>query len=207
MGGAKWRIGTVERPVRAVDKILQAVESFALIAIGQYSDVAARFDADHTPGTMLIDREAALAVEREPVRVWLMILATNAAPLSKLRGITELKHAELPEIFVRLPLPLHLPFDGLPVCPFPYRGPIVPVGPNLPTTQNPLHRWLSAKSLARRDTLEDRHSLAWRHFRICTAKQMDVILVCPNGVHLDRKPFRDLGSRLPDNRRDLLIEQ
>ncbi|HWF60376.1 MAG TPA: response regulator, partial [Nitrospira sp.] len=45
----------------------------------------------------------------------------NEAPRSKLRGITELKHSELPEIVVRLPLPLHIPFDGLPVCPFPYR--------------------------------------------------------------------------------------
>jgi hypothetical protein len=23
---------------------------------------------------------------------------------------------------MRLPLPLYIPFDGLPVCPFPYRG-------------------------------------------------------------------------------------
>ena len=46
----------------------------------------------------------------------------NEAPRSKLRGITELKHSELPEIFLRLPLPLHIPFDRLPVGPFPYRG-------------------------------------------------------------------------------------
>ncbi len=31
----------------------------------------------------------------------------NEAPRSKLRGITELKHSELPEIFLWLPLPLH----------------------------------------------------------------------------------------------------
>jgi hypothetical protein len=28
-----------------------------------------------------------------------------------------------------------------------------------------------------------------------TAEQMNVILVRPNRFHLDRKPFRDLGSR------------
>lgn len=38
------------------------------------------------------------------------------APRSKLRGITELKHSELPEIFAGLPLPLDIPFDGLPGC-------------------------------------------------------------------------------------------
>jgi hypothetical protein len=56
----------------------------------------------------------------------------NEAPRSKLRGITELKHSELLEIFPSLPLPLHIPFDGLPVGPLPYRGHIVPVGPKLP---------------------------------------------------------------------------
>jgi hypothetical protein len=40
-----------------------------------------------------------------------------------------------------------------------------------------------------------------------TAKQMDVILVRPNRFHLDRKPFRDLGCRLLDNRRHHLIQQ
>ncbi len=59
-------------------------------------------------------------------------MEANEAPRSKLRGITELKHSELLEIFPRLPLPLHIPFDGLPVCPLPYRGHIVPVGPKLP---------------------------------------------------------------------------
>jgi len=65
--------------------------------------------------------------------------AINEAPRSKLRSITELNHSELPEIFPRLPLPLHLPFDGLPVGPRPYRPhsthrsktprPTVPVSP------------------------------------------------------------------------------
>ena len=76
------------------------------------------------------------------------------APRSTLRGITELKHSELPEIFLRLPLPLHIPFNGLPVGPFPYCGHIVPIGPKLPTPQYPLHRGLSAKDLPRRDALE-----------------------------------------------------
>ena len=40
-----------------------------------------------------------------------------------------------------------------------------------------------------------------------TAEQMDVILVRPNRFHLDRKPFRDLGRRLLDNRRHHLIQQ
>jgi len=40
-----------------------------------------------------------------------------------------------------------------------------------------------------------------------TAEQMDVILVRPNRFHLDRKPFRDLGSRFLDNLRHHLIQQ
>jgi len=131
----------------------------------------------------------------------------NEAPRSKLRGITELKHSELPEIFLRLSLPLHIPFDRLPVCPFPYRGHIVPVSPKLPAPQYPLHSRLSAKNLPRRDALEYLHNPAWSHFRMCTAEQMDVILVRPNRFHLDRKPFRDLSSRLLDNRRHHLIQQ
>ena len=81
----------------------------------------------------------------------------NEAPRSKLRGITELKHSELSEIFPRLPLPLHIPFDDLPDGPAPYRGHIVPVGPKLSTTQDPLHPRLSAKHLSRREALEDLH--------------------------------------------------
>ena len=131
----------------------------------------------------------------------------NEAPRSKLRGITELKHSELPEIGLRLPLPLHIPFDGLPVCPFPYRSHIVPVGPKLPTPQSPFHRRLSSKNLARRDALEDLHNPSWRHFRMRTAEQMDMILVGPNRFHLDRKPFSNLDSRLSDNRRHRLIQQ
>ena len=131
----------------------------------------------------------------------------NEAPRSKLRGITALKHSELPEIVVRLPLPLHIPFDGLPVCPFPYRGHIIPVGPKLPAPQNPLHRRLSAKDLSRRDALDYLHNPARSHFRMRTAEQMDMILVRPNRVHFDRKPFRNLSSRLLDNRRHHLIEQ
>ena len=40
-----------------------------------------------------------------------------------------------------------------------------------------------------------------------TAEQMDVILVRPNRFNLDRKPFRNLGRRLLDNRRHRLIPQ
>ena len=39
-----------------------------------------------------------------------------------------------------------------------------------------------------------------------TAEQMTVILVHPNRFHLNRKPFRNLGSRLLDNRRHRLIQ-
>jgi hypothetical protein len=131
----------------------------------------------------------------------------NEAHRSKLRGITELKHPELTKIFLRLPLPLHVPFDSLPVCPFPYRGHVVPIGPKLPAPQYPLHRGLSAKDLPRRDALEYLHNPAWSHFRMCTAEQMDMILVRPDRLHLDRKPFRDLCRRLLDNRRHHLIQQ
>src|SRR6185437_5475903 len=133
---------------------------------------------------------------------WITVVGfENEAPRSKLRGITELKHSELPEIVVRLPLPLHIPFDGLPVCPFPYRGHIIPVGPKLPAPQDPLHRRLSAKDLSRRDALEYLHNPARSHFRMRTAEQMDVILVRPNRFHFDRKPFRNLSSRLLANPR------
>ena len=40
-----------------------------------------------------------------------------------------------------------------------------------------------------------------------TAEQMHVILVRPTRFPLDRKPFRDLSSRLLDNRRHHLIQQ
>ncbi len=40
-----------------------------------------------------------------------------------------------------------------------------------------------------------------------TAEQVDMILVRPNPFHLDRKPFRDLGSRLLDDCRHRLIQQ
>ena len=73
--------------------------------------------------------------------------AINEAHRSKLRGITELNYLELPEIFPWLPLPLHLPFDGLPGGPRPYSGHIVPIGPKLPAPQPPLHRGQSAKYL------------------------------------------------------------
>ena len=132
---------------------------------------------------------------------------TNEAPRSKLRGITELKHSELPEIFLRRPLPLHIPFDGLPVGPPPYRGHIVPIGPKLPTPQDPLHRRLSAKDFPRREALEDLHNPSWRHFRMRTAEQMNVILVRPNSFHLNRKPFCNLGRRFLNDRRHRLIQQ
>ena len=132
---------------------------------------------------------------------------SNEAPRSKLRGITELKHSELPEIFLRLPLPLHIPLDGLPVCPFPYRGHIIPVAPKLPTPQYPLHGRLSAKNLPCREALEYLHHPAWRQLRMRTAEQMDVMLVRPHRFHLNRKPFRDLGSRFLDNRRHHLVQQ
>jgi len=39
------------------------------------------------------------------------------------------------------------------------------------------------------------------------AEQMDVMLVRTNRYHLDWKPFRNLGSRLLDDRRHCLIQQ
>ena len=104
-------------------------------------------------------------------------------------------------------MPLHIPFDGLPVGSLPYRGHIVPVAPKFPAPQDPLHRGLSSEDLPRRDALECLHNPTWRHVRMGTAEQMDVILVRPHRFHLDRKPFRDLGRRLLDNRCHRLIQQ
>ena len=75
------------------------------------------------------------------------------APRSKLRGITELKQSDLSEIFAGLPLPLHVPFDGLPVGPLSHRRHIVPVAPKFPAPQHPFHGRLSPKDLSRRETL------------------------------------------------------
>lgn len=49
----------------------------------------------------------------------------HEAPRSRLRGITELQHSELSEIFVGVPMPLHVPFDGLPVHSLPHRRHLV----------------------------------------------------------------------------------
>ena len=131
----------------------------------------------------------------------------NEAPRSKLRGIRELKHLELPEIFPWLPLPLHIPFDGLPVRPLPHRRHIVPVGPKLPTPQHPFDRRLPSKDFPSRAALENLHHPPWSHFRMGTAEQMDMILVRPHRFHLDRKPFRNLRRRLLDDRRHRRIQQ
>ena len=40
-----------------------------------------------------------------------------------------------------------------------------------------------------------------------TAEQMNVILIRPNRFHLNRKPFRNLGRRLLDDRRHRRIQQ
>ena len=57
---------------------------------------------------------------------------TNVAPSSKLPGAQILQHSELPEIFLRLSLPLHTHRST--VCQFTrsYRGHIGPVGLKLP---------------------------------------------------------------------------
>jgi hypothetical protein len=120
--------------------------------------------------------------------------------------VSQNQNLELPQIFLRLHLPLHMSFDGLPVFPFPYCGYIVPVSPNVPAPQDSLHRRLSEKDLPRRDALEYLHNQAWSHIRMRTADQMNVILIRPNRFHLDRKPIRDLGSRLLQNRRAHLIQ-
>ena len=104
-------------------------------------------------------------------------------------------------------MPLYIPFDGLPVGSLPYRGHTVPVAPKLPAPQDPLHRGLSSEDLPCREALEYLHNPPWRHFRMRTAEQMNVILVRPNRFHLDRKPFRNLDRRLLDNRCHRLIQQ
>ena len=90
----------------------------------------------------------------------------NEEPRSKLRGITKLKQSDLSEIFAGLPLPLHIPFDGLPVGSLSHRRHIVPVAPKFPTPQHPFHGRLPTKDLSRRDALEQLHNPPWRHFRL-----------------------------------------
>ena len=136
-----------------------------------------------------------------------MTRSGNEAPRSKRRGITELKHSELPEIVVGLPLPLHIPFDRLPVRSFPHRRHRVPVSPKFPASQYPLRGGLPSKDFPGCEALEDLHNPSRCHFRMSTAEQLDVILVRPNRFHLNRKPVRNLRRRLLDNRRHLLIQQ
>jgi len=131
----------------------------------------------------------------------------NEAPRSKLRGITELKHAELPEIFGGGPLPLNISFDGLPIRSRPHRRHRVPIRPKLPTPQHAFHGWLPSKDFPGRETFEDLHNPSRRHLRMGTAQQMNMILVHSDRFHLDRKSFRNLGRRLPDPRCHLVIQQ
>ena len=131
----------------------------------------------------------------------------NEAPRSKLRGITELKHMELPEVIAGLPLPLHIPLDCLPVRSLSYRRHIVPVGPKFSAPQHSFDGRLPSKDFPGCDALEHLHNPSRRHFRMGTAEEMDVILVRPNRFHLDRKSFRNLGRRVLDNRGHFLIQQ
>ena len=92
---------------------------------------------------------------------------------SKLRGITELTRSELPESSSGLPLPRHVPFDGLP-------------DGRRPSQDFPC-----------RDALEHRHNPSRSHFRMSTGEQMEMILIRPPRFHLDRKSFRNLSRLLP----------
>jgi len=131
----------------------------------------------------------------------------NEAPRSKLRGTTELKHSELPEIFAGVPLPLHIPLHRLAVRSLPHRRYIVPICPKFPAPQHPLDGRLPSKDFSSRDALEHLYDPSRRHFRMSTAEQMDVILVRPNRLHLNGKPLRNLGRRLPDNCGHFVIQQ
>ena len=137
----------------------------------------------------------------------IVVTGRNEVPRSKQRGIAELKHSKLPEIYPRLALQLHIPFYGVPVAHSPTVATYVPIGPKLPTPQDSLHHEVSTKELSYRDALEPLHNPSWSHFRMRTTEQMNVILLHPNRFHLNRKPFRNLGRRLLDNRRHRLIQQ
>ena len=95
---------------------------------------------------------------------------------SKLRGITELKQSDLSEIFSELPLPLHVPLDGLPVGPLSHCRHIVPVAPKFPSPQHPFHSRLPPKDFSSREALEQLHNPSWRHFRMRTAEHVVVDL-------------------------------
>ncbi len=82
----------------------------------------------------------------------------NEAPRSKLRGITELKHVELPEIIAGLSLPLHIPLDCLPVRSLSSRGHIGPIGPKFSTPQHSFDGRLPAKDFPGREALEYLHN-------------------------------------------------
>ena len=131
----------------------------------------------------------------------------NEAPRSKLRGITELKHVELPEIIAGLALPLYVPLDRLPVRSLSHRRHIVPIGPKFSAPQHSFDGRLPSKDFPSRDALEYLHNSSRSHFRVCTAEEMDVILVRPNRFHLDRKSFRNLCRRVLNNCGHFLIQQ
>ena len=131
--------------------------------------------------------------------------AINEAPRSKLRGITELKHSELPEIFARLSLPLYVPLNRLPVRSLSYRRHIVPVGPKFSAPQYSFDGRFPSKDFPSCDALEHLHNPPRSHFRVGTAEQMNMILIRSNRFHCDRKPSRNLCRRFLNNRRHLLI--
>lgn len=109
---------------------------------------------------------------------------SNEAPRGKLRGITELKHSELPEIFARVPLSLHRPLHSLPICTLPHRRHIVSIRPEFSTPQHPFDRWFPAKDFSGRAALENLYDPPRRHFRMGTPEQMNVIRVRPDRLHL-----------------------
>ena len=93
------------------------------------SQVNERWSMDFVTDTVLDGRRfRALTV----VDNWSRHSQFNEEPRSKLRGITELKQSDLSEIFAGLSLPLHVPFDSLPVGPLSHCRHIVPVAPKFP---------------------------------------------------------------------------
>src|SRR6185437_6626760 len=84
-GQAEWRIGKVKRAVGFVDQIVGAVEPLAVVAVREHGQPAILFHAHHTAVSLLIDREAALTVERETVGARLAVLADVRAAIAAVR--------------------------------------------------------------------------------------------------------------------------
>src|SRR5262249_48613777 len=88
----KRRIGEVQRSVRAVNKIVRAVESFSFKVVREHGLAAVLFIPHESTIAVLIDCEVAFGIKRQPVRTGLSVLG-NVRPRVTARRAKDFKLA------------------------------------------------------------------------------------------------------------------